>query len=192
MNTRNRTHLSSGRPSSGRPHSAHPASHSAPARAALPASHNRPQASAGGMEPPDEIAGGFSRILRTLPLTLAITALMGLLLVTITAAIAWNAPGPTALARPLSLVSLAVTALGGGIVAGRRNREQAVLGGMLSGVLFALVLILLSWAAGDTAGQLPSVMIWPVRLGTVVLHAMGAFLTRPRPHSQTGKHTTHR
>lgn len=148
-------------------------------------------------EPSDDISGGFSRILRTLPLTLAVSALSGAVFVTAVTIAAFFSPDPTALTPILSVVALALTALVGGLVAGKQNPDNPLAGSLLSGCLMAGVLLLLSLLfSGATDGAEGSAWLpWLMRLGVILIHALGGFLTRPRPKTvahTTGKHPARR
>lgn len=171
--------------------------YTAHASAALPARRSRGSA----REPSDERsrAGGFSRVLRGMPLTLALTALVGLLTVTVAAVVAFAGKDPTAQIWPLSMAALAVTSLVGGFIAARRAENRAGFSAVVSGCLFAALLtipaLLLSGGEGQTAAALNPAVLWLIRLGVVLLHGLGALFARPRrkPASHTaGKHITHR
>ncbi len=141
--------------------------------------------------------GGFSRVVRTLPLTLALTAAAGVVLVTVATAIAYRAPDPSALTAPLAYSSLGVTSLIGGILSGRRNGEDYLLGGLMAGTSLALLLILISFF-GEANKENSPFFPWLARLGVVLLHVLGAYITRPRAHAVShasvgrAAHSTHR
>ena len=142
-------------------------------------------------EPSDTQAGGFSSILRSYPVVLGVTALTALLLVTVAALVLYNSPDPTALISPVSAALLAVSALIGGMVAGKLNRNGPVAASLVCGGLTAALLVLISLVF-EGKGDLLS---WGMRIGVLPLHLLGGILTRPKPHSPThtaGKHPTHR
>ena len=142
-------------------------------------------------EPSDTQAGGFSSILRSYPLVLGITALSALLLVTAAALVLYNSPDPTALIFPVSAAVLAVSALVGGIVAGKLNRGGSVAASLVCGGLTAALLILLSLCFGGDG----DLLAWGMRLSVLPLHLLGGILTRPKPQAPThtaGKHPTRR
>jgi putative membrane protein (TIGR04086 family) len=142
-------------------------------------------------EPSDTQAGGFSSILRSYPLVLGITALTALLLVTVVALALCNSPDPTALISPVSAALLAVSALIGGIAAGKMNKDCPVAASLVCGGLTAALLILISLIFAGKG----DLLAWGMRLSVLPLHLLGGILTRPKPHSPThtaGKHPTHR
>ncbi len=144
-------------------------------------------------------------------LTPLVTAAVGMALITVITAIAMSTPDPTALVRPLSVAALGVASLVGGVVAGKRSvgsedarnangTRAAVLGGLVSGLLWAALLALISvlLPGGTVDPPLPAVLPWLMRLGAVALHTIGAYIARPRPRmavhtaAPTGKHPSHR
>ncbi|MBP3667675.1 MAG: TIGR04086 family membrane protein [Clostridia bacterium] len=142
-------------------------------------------------EPPDAQAGGFSSILRAYPITLGITALSALLLVTASALAVYQCPDPTAWISPASAAALGISALVGGLVAGKLNPSRPVAAGLVCGGLTAALLILLSLCFGGE-GDLLS---WITRIGVLPLHLLGGILTRPKPQTPThkaGKHPARR
>jgi putative membrane protein (TIGR04086 family) len=122
---------------------------------------------------------------------LGITALTALLLVTVAALVLRNSPDPTALISPVSAALLAVSALIGGIAAGKMNKDCPVAASLVCGGLTAALLILFSLIF-EGKGDL---LAWGMRLSVLSLHLLGGILTRPKPHSPThtaGKHPTRR
>lgn len=182
-------------------HPSHPSARSTPTRGgrsthtALPA--RRTQGTT--REPSAEEAGGFSHLLRKLPLTLGMTALLGAGLLTAAAALALWSNDPTALSTPLSLAALALTALGGGVAAGRRCPTSPVAASLAAGLSWALILTLLSlWVGqgspadgiptGDSAAPLGGMAValpWLIRAAVVALHCLGGRLSRPRREPPT-------
>ena len=145
-------------------------------------------------EPSEHTAGGFSRILRRLLLTGAVTALAGAVFVTALSMVAWNSADPTALMRYLSPVALGLTSLVSGITAGKCCSDRPVAGGLVSGCLFAGRLCLIGLLGGDMQG-LPIPLVWLIRLSTIPVQVMGGIIARPKQRSAahtTGKHSTHR
>ncbi len=142
-------------------------------------------------EPSDRQAGGFSSILRSYPLVLGITALTALLLVTAAALAVYRTTDPTAWITPASAAVLAVSALVGGILAGRLNRSSPVSASLVCGGLTAALLILLSLCLGGKG----DLLAWVGRVSVLPLHLLGGILTRPRPQAPThtaGKHASRR
>jgi putative membrane protein (TIGR04086 family) len=95
-------------------------------------------------EPSDTQAGGFSSIMKGYSLVFAAFALSVLLFITVAAFAAYQSPDPTPLIRPVAAAILAVSALIGGIVAGKRNPACPVVAGLICGGLTTALLILLS------------------------------------------------
>ena len=142
-------------------------------------------------EPSDTQAGGISSILRSYPVVLGVTALTALLLVTVAVLVLYNSPDPTALISPVSAALLAVSALIGGMVAGKLNRNGPVAASLVCGGLTAALLVLISLVF-EGKGDLLS---WGMRIGILPLHLPGGILTRPKPKAPThtaGKHPSHR
>ena len=138
-------------------------------------------------EPSDTQAGGFSSILRSYPLVWGITALTALLLVTAAALVLYNSPDPTALISPVSAALLAVSALIGGMVAGKLNRNGPVTASLVCGGLTAVLLILISLIFAGKG----DLLAWGMRLSVLPLHLAGGIITRPPTHT-AGKHPTRR
>ncbi len=143
-------------------------------------------------EEPSDTAGGFSRILRTLPLSLGLTAVMGLLLLTVATAIAYNMTDPAAVMVPLAYGALGVTALAGGLLAGGMNRDCPIQAGLVSGCACAVLLFLLSLLGGEPSDMIAArpAVAWLMRLGVILLHVPTAYMMRSRPKS-VGHHTGH-
>lgn len=142
-------------------------------------------------EPSDTQAGGFSSILRGYPLTAAAFALSVLLFVTVAAFAVYQSPDPTPLIRPVAATILAVSALIGGIVAGKRNPSCPVFAGLVCGGLTATLLILLSlFSRGER-----DLLSWGMQVSTLLLHLLGGVIVRPKqkkPTHTAGKHPSHR
>ncbi len=142
-------------------------------------------------EPSDEIAGGFSSILRRMPIVLGVTVLSGLLLTTALCLIAFSSPDPTALIRPCATVALMLSALCGGITAGKLNPAAPLAAGLLCGTLTAGLLVLTALLTGQDGGLLH----WGMRLAVIPAYLVGSAVTRPRkkaPAHTAGKHASRR
>ena len=142
-------------------------------------------------EPSDHAAGGFSSILRSMPIALGVTALSGLVTVTALCMAALLSSDPTALIRPCSVAALLVAALCGGITAGKLNPSAPLKAGLLGGVVTVVLLLLPVLLTGSGGGGLQ----WGLRLGVIPAHLAGSALTRPRKKAPThtvGKHPSHR
>lgn len=142
-------------------------------------------------EPSDEIAGGFSSILRSMPVALGVTVLSGLLLTTALCVIAFSSPDPTALIRPCAAVSLMLAAFCGGITAGKLNPAAPLAAGLLCGTATAALLILSALLTDGRGGLLP----WVLRLSVIPACFVGSAVTRPRkrpPAHTAGKHPSRR
>ncbi len=165
-----------------------------PRRAGLPAP--RSEASIGA-KASAEGAGGFARAMTSGLLALPVTAILGLIFLTVGVWVAYSNPDPTSLSTPLSLGALALSSLLGGFVASRRNGgNNAALCGLCGGCLFTAVLFILSLLFGDEARAtmslgLSSVASWGVHAGVVGLEILGALMGRPRRKSSS-RHATRR
>ena len=143
------------------------------------------------VEPSDQAAGGFSSMLRRLPIVLGVTALSGLLLVTALCLVAFLSSDPTALLRPCTAAALIVATLCGGITAGKLNPDAPLSAGLLCGTVTAGLLILAALVAGQSGG----ILHWGLRLAVIPVYAVGSALTRPRkkiPAHTAGKHPSRR
>ena len=141
-------------------------------------------------EPSHQVAGGFSSALRRYPLVLGISALLAVAIATVAALILYNSADPTEGIRPASIVALGLTALGGGIAAGKLTPSAPVVAGAISGGLTGVLILLLSHLWGD--GGLLS---WCMSGGVFLVHTVGSSMTRPRKKPlihTTGKHHSHR
>lgn len=142
-------------------------------------------------EPSDEYAGGFSSILRRMPIALGVTALSGLLAVTALCLAAFLSSDPTALLRPCTAAALVVASLCGGITAGKLNPSTPVTAGLLCGTATALLLTAAALLTGSGGGLLH----WGLRLSVIPVHLAGGIMTRPRrklPTHTAGNHPSHR
>ncbi len=166
------------------------------------AAHRRPRVDEpSDDQSPGDVAGGFSRLLATLPLSLGLTVATTLTLSVVAAAVAYRSADPSALLTPLAWGTLGLSSVVGGILAARRNLARPVLAGLLGGVALALLLWVLSWLTGGEGDPTAPLADWLVRLGVVVIHTAAAYLSRPRPRAPehaahavhaAGKHHTHR
>ncbi len=151
----------------------------------------RTRAQGRNQEPPADLAGGSSpswRLLRTLLPVLGLTLLVGALLLGLAAAILCRLPDPTTPARPVAYGILAAMAVLGGILAGRFNPQMPVPAGLASGGVLALVLFALSLVLGKGSGAngaLPAALPHVMRFSVAILHALVAYMTRPRPREAT-------
>lgn len=196
MNHDNRTHTAhsnAGRHPSER--TTHPTAHISDASRTRTSDQRRSIERRGEEKPSDTSAGGFSLALRTLPISLGVSALTGLLLLTVSAAIAYTAIDPTALMTPLAYGVLAVASIAGGMTAGARNRPNALLGGVVSGCTLALLVTVLGLVVGrgSAASDLSPAAPWLARLGIIVFHVLGAafFRPRPKPATHSSAHPSH-
>ena len=141
-------------------------------------------------EPSDVQAGGFSSILRRYPATLGITLFTGAILLTVACLAVHNSPDPTAWIPYGASAALLLTALCGGITAGKLNPSSTVWAGGLCGCLSAALLTLAGLILGG-GGFLP----WLLRLSVIPLHLLGSAVARPRkraPSHRAGDHRSHR
>ncbi len=155
-------------------------------RAGLPA----PRAEASiGAKAPAEGASGFSRAMTSGLFALPVTAVLGLIFLTVGVWVAYSNPDPASLSTPLALGALALTSLLGGFVASRRNGgNNAALCGLCGGCLFTVVLFILSLLFGDEARAtmslgLSSPAAWGIHAGVVGLEILGSLMGRPRRRS---------
>ena len=151
-------------------------------------------------ESPADSGSGSSpsrQLARTILPVLGLTLLAGALLLGLAAAILCRLPDPTTPARPVAYGILAAMAVLGGILAGRFNPQIPVPAGLASGGVLALVLLVLSWLVGkgsDISGALPAALPHVMRFSLMILHALVAYMTRPRPRQAThtaGGHGAH-
>ncbi len=168
MSTENR-HLPAG-------HARHPSAHRTPSAADGYSNGHREQPSF-ALESNE--AGGFSHIIRSLPLVCGLTALAALLLSTAGATLALSAPDPVALIPLFARLALGVSSLLGGILAARRNPASPIAGGLTAGAAMAL----LSTIVGLCFGGEMTLTAWVVRACIVPVHLLGAYVARPRPRA---------
>lgn len=134
-------------------------------------------------------SGGFSRILGTLPLVCGLTALAGVLLATLGTALTLSAPDPVSLIPLVSRISVGLASLLGGMLAARRNPASPLMGGLISGMLMALLLTVVGMCIGGEE----SAATWVMRLCIPLVHLLGAYVARPRPKAvQHGAHAAGR
>ena len=130
--------------------------------------------------------GRFASALMSALFALPVTAIIGLILLLIAAAVAYTNPDPDLLTTPLGLGALGLTACLGGLVAARREPSRPLLSGLLSGLLLALVLVILSLLFGDEARArlttgFPPAVLWGLHGAVVLLALLGAKLGSRRP-----------
>lgn len=147
-------------------------------------------------EPPEEIAGGFSRVFRRLLLPVVCTVPVGLIFLTVLTAAAYFSADPTALLLPLSCVALGLTSVAGGIIAGKIHGDGWAGGSLACGGLFAVLLSIVALMAGGGEAPLSSAVLWALRLSPIPLHLLGGWVARPRPraakHAVGAGHHAHR
>ncbi len=124
---------------------------------------------------------GFGRVFMAALFALPVTAVIGLVLLLIVTAVAYANPDPDSLTTPLSMAVLGLTALLGGLVAARRGQTAPLLCGLLAGLLFTLLLLVLTLFFSDDARTqltlgLSSPVLWMLHGGVVLLSALGGKL----------------
>ena len=141
-------------------------------------------------EPSHQAEDGFSSILRRYPVVLGLTALIGLVAVTVAALILYNSPDPTRGVLPASVIVLAVASLGGGITVGKMTPTAPGVAGLLCGGLTGGLLLICSLIWGDGGA-----LRWCMCGGALVLYLLGGLIARPRkkaPAHMARKHHGHR
>ncbi len=123
-------------------------------------------------------ADGFSlaaALARLLP-AVGVSLLSALGFLTVSAALSLRAPDPLALLTPLAWGSVGLSALLGGVTAGRRCPEGAVAAGLCTGAMVLLLVTLAGFLAGKAD---PSA--WILRFCILPLSLVGALVARPKP-----------
>lgn len=141
-------------------------------------------------EPSHQAEGGFSSILRRYPVVLGVTALTGLVAVTVATLILYNSSDPTKGILPAASIALAIASLAGGITVGKMSPTAPRAAGLLCGGLTGGLLLIFSLLWGDGG-----VLRWCMCGGALMLHLVGGAIARPRkkaPAHTTGKHHAHR
>lgn len=92
----------------------------------------------------DEDGIPFAKILKSSLFGLISMLVSGLLLITVTAAIAYACPDPASLTAPLSLLSLMLSELVSGFVCSKLSKGHPLLCGLVCGAICALCMLLLS------------------------------------------------
>lgn len=119
---------------------------------------------------------------------LAATISMGLLLLLLSACIAYAQPDPSVLSRPLALLSLYSSVLIGGFIAAKDN-QRPFLSALICGSGTVLVLMLLSLIPGGKGASTPSpLLMLGMYAGVVAVAAVGAVISIKKPK----KHSSHR
>ncbi len=130
--------------------------------------------------------GGFSRILGSLPLVCGLTVLAVILLSAVSTMVTLSAPDPVALIPLLSLLSMGLASLIGGILSARRNPSAPLPTGLFSGSVMALLVTVVGLCMGGKS----SVMTWGMRVSILPIHLLGAYIARPRQRAR--EHTSGR
>ncbi|MBQ9779649.1 MAG: TIGR04086 family membrane protein [Clostridia bacterium] len=146
-------------------------------------------------EAEDGTEGRLTQALTAALFSLPVMAVLGLVLLLIVTAVAYASPDPDSLTTPLSMGALGLTALLGGLVAARRGGSRPLVCGLLSGLLFNVLLLALSLFFGEDARQsltlgLSSPLLWGLHGAVVLIAALGGKIGGRRP--QKSKHGQHR
>ena len=125
--------------------------------------------------------GGFASLLMAALFSLPFTVILGLVFLLISTAVAYAQPDPDKFTLPLALGSLSLTALLGGLIAARRRQHHCLICGLLSGLLFTLLLLVLSLFLKNDAqtpinAGLSGALSWAVHIGVLLLEALGALI----------------
>ena len=141
-------------------------------------------------EPSRQAEGGFSSALRKYFTAWGITALLGLLFVSVATLILYNSSDPIAGVLPAAAVALALASAGGGIAAGRLMPSTPVTAGLICGVLTGVLLLMCSLIWGNGG-----IWRWCMSGEAILLHLLGGLIARPRKKTPThtaGRHHSHR
>ncbi len=123
---------------------------------------------------------------------LAATISIGLLLLLLSACIAYAQPDPSVLSRPLALLSLYSSVLIGGFIAAKGS-QRPFLSAMICGSGTVLALMLLSLIPGGKSASTPSpLFILGMYAGVVAVAAVGAVISIKKPKKRPSHHKTHR
>lgn len=127
------------------------------------------------------IKSGHAGALRPCALSLPISLAAAMILLLLSAAIAYAQPDPATLARPLSVVCLYLSALLCGILSAKRS-DTPILSGVIGGggmVLVLLLLSLLPYSASPSAlSPLTAILM---HVGVIAVSAGGAFIAMKKP-----------
>lgn len=123
---------------------------------------------------------------------LAATISIGLLLLLLSACIAYAQPDPSVLSRPLALLSLYSSVLIGGFIAAKGS-QRPFLSAMICGSGTVLALMLLSLIPGGKSASTPSpLFILGMYAGVIAVAAVGAVISTKKPKKRPSHHKTHR
>ncbi len=127
------------------------------------------------------IPSGPLGVLRACTLSLPISLAAAMILLILSAAIAYAQPDPATLARPLSMVSLYASALLCGMISAKKS-EKPLLSGVIGGIGMVLILFLLSLiplGSGPSAiSPFPAILM---HLGVIASSALGACIAMKKP-----------
>ncbi len=161
--------------------------HTAPPVGHLPpkSGHRKDRPAGRTSEQPAEAGwtGAFSSAMFAMPFVLVI----GFLFLLIGTLVAFRSADPHALVMPLSLASLGLTSLMGGLISARRRRGNPLLSGLICGLLINLLLLGLSLffservAAELTLGY-SGLAKWGICAAVVILSVLGARLGAGKKH----------
>ena len=171
-------------------HNLHPSVGKHSDRSASPISRGQ-RAAKQTEKPSDHTEDGFSSVLKRIPLSLAVTALTGMLFLTVLSLAAHFSPDPMPLTQPLSVLALGLASLMGGLTAGRLSPGRPLSAALLTGGITALILLLLSLLPGEDGGLLAGLL----RPATIPIHLLGGIISRPRKKQTThtaGRHRNRR
>ncbi len=115
----------------------------------------------------EQAAGGMLRVLASMLFALPVTAGIGMLLLLIITGIALSTGDPDAMLTPLALAILGITSLLGGLVCARRCGSRPLLCGVCSGLLFTLLLWVLTLFVDRTD---PTLTLGTTPWGRLALH----------------------
>lgn len=118
-----------------------------------------------------------------LGISLGVTVAVAFVLLLISTAVAYNMEDPTGMIKTVSLISLFLTALTGGVVSsriGEREYLPPIVFSMLTGVLYVLLSLLLTVIpVNSEAGvhDIPKIIVY---LGIIAVFSLGGVIGRPR------------
>ena len=122
-------------------------------------------------------------IIIRLGISLGVTFIVAFVLMLISTAVAYNLEDPTGIIKTVSLISLVLTSLVGGIVSSKIGDSEylpPIVFSVITGVLYVLITLLMTVIPVKSEGgilDVPNIIIY---LGIIAVFSLGGVIGRPR------------
>ena len=115
--------------------------------------------------------------------TFLMTLGIGIVLVLHASLAAYFTPDPALTVKPLGIACAALTALCGGLLAGKRKKDAALMSGAWNGLFLTAAMLIVSLLFRKTGTGYATWLTALLHAGVILLSLLGAFLTTVRKRS---------